>query len=349
MTSAESNKDKIVKQVEFYFSDVNIAKDTFLKSKMAESAEGFVSIGTLLTFKRLAALVEGADHKEAAVADALADSASLIVDKAALAVRRREALPESITVEESTLYAKPVPPTATLEELQAYFAQHGPVRAIWRRPVPGAKTTDGASKQFKDSVFVVFDSPETVLRVCAAPPKVINGEELMTVMPKTAYLESKGGAKKASAGAAAVAKESQIRTPPMPANASATITGVGKFIGFKAVKGLWSADLQSGIRYVSLSNDNEIATIIFQDAETADRMLKDMMEKAPTVNGMTPDVTRLNETQDKIATEFAEREIKERAVNKFETNRGGRGGGRGGRGGGRGGRGGGRGAKRSRD
>ncbi|KAK9496378.1 hypothetical protein O3M35_013328 [Rhynocoris fuscipes] len=70
-------------------NDVNIGKDVFLKTKMAEDAEGFVPLDILLTFNRLAALSK--DVK--VIADALKDSDKVVVDEARMAIRRKDPLP----------------------------------------------------------------------------------------------------------------------------------------------------------------------------------------------------------------------------------------------------------------
>lgn len=108
--SNNANALAIRKQIEFYFSDVNIAKDVFLKTKMAEDAEGFVPLDVLLTFNRLAALSK--DMK--VIAEALKDSDKVVVDEVRMAIRRKDPLPESIQTEDQTIYVKPIPPTLTL-------------------------------------------------------------------------------------------------------------------------------------------------------------------------------------------------------------------------------------------
>lgn len=45
----------VLSQVEYYFSDLNLAKDTFLRQNL--DPEGFVSLETLATFKRLATMI----------------------------------------------------------------------------------------------------------------------------------------------------------------------------------------------------------------------------------------------------------------------------------------------------
>lgn len=43
----------ICKLLEFYFSDSNLSKDTFLWTKMEESSEGWIAFDVLLTFNKL--------------------------------------------------------------------------------------------------------------------------------------------------------------------------------------------------------------------------------------------------------------------------------------------------------
>lgn len=74
---AEDLDAKIVKQVEFYFSDSNIVKDKFLMEATKKNPEGFVPIETLLTFNRLKTLTTD----KQVVANALKKSDKLVVCK----------------------------------------------------------------------------------------------------------------------------------------------------------------------------------------------------------------------------------------------------------------------------
>eukprot|EP00456_Euglypha_rotunda_P007909 TRINITY_DN11465_c0_g1_i10.p1 TRINITY_DN11465_c0_g1~~TRINITY_DN11465_c0_g1_i10.p1 ORF type:complete len:128 (+),score=16.74 TRINITY_DN11465_c0_g1_i10:117-500(+) len=44
--------DKVLKQVEFYFSDSNLPKDKYLRG-LAQAGDGWVPIATIATFKRM--------------------------------------------------------------------------------------------------------------------------------------------------------------------------------------------------------------------------------------------------------------------------------------------------------
>lgn len=53
---------KIVRQVEYYFGDLNLQRDTFLLDEMKKD-EGWVSLDTMMKFKRLAEIVENKKRK----------------------------------------------------------------------------------------------------------------------------------------------------------------------------------------------------------------------------------------------------------------------------------------------
>jgi hypothetical protein len=45
--------DKVVRQIEFYFSDSNLPRDRFMLERVHESPEGYVDIGLIATFARM--------------------------------------------------------------------------------------------------------------------------------------------------------------------------------------------------------------------------------------------------------------------------------------------------------
>ena len=52
----EELKNKIIKQVEFYFSDANITKDAFLLKHVRRNKEGYVSLKLITSFKKVKSL-----------------------------------------------------------------------------------------------------------------------------------------------------------------------------------------------------------------------------------------------------------------------------------------------------
>ncbi|CCW63787.1 unnamed protein product [Phytomonas sp. EM1] len=308
-------EEKICRQVEFYFSDVNIVKDVFLKSKIAEDADGFVPLGVLMTFNRVNALTK--DIKQ--LAEALKASEKLVVSEDCLSVRRKDPLPESIQTDKQTVYVKPVPPASTLEDLTAFFGKYGTVLAVWRRYLQrGSDKSASAESRLKPSVFVVFNSKEEAEAFQAAPPEM-NGVQLTAKM-KLVYLEEKAallggkGRKKDTSESSPNrgTKPAARTTPAMPTDSSYRISGCGDIKNFSDVKGLWPAEDQKGVRYVFTPQSDE-AVIIFQDSETAAKMVESVNQRAATLNGVQPKITKVEGEDEKKLIEDVEKEIADRA------------------------------------
>lgn len=50
---ANDLEKKIIRQIEYYFGDINLPRDKFMQEKIQED-EGWITVETLLTFERLA-------------------------------------------------------------------------------------------------------------------------------------------------------------------------------------------------------------------------------------------------------------------------------------------------------
>lgn len=82
--------DKIVQQVEFYFSDANITKDAFLLKHVKRNKEGFVSLKLISSFKRVKHITK--DWR--VVAHSLQRSTKLEINEAGTKLRRLNPLPQ---------------------------------------------------------------------------------------------------------------------------------------------------------------------------------------------------------------------------------------------------------------
>ena len=81
-------RDKIIKQVEFYFSDANILKDSFLLKHVRRNKMGYVSIKLITSFKKVKTLTK--DYR--VVAFSLRQSVELEVNDEGTKVRRNKPL-----------------------------------------------------------------------------------------------------------------------------------------------------------------------------------------------------------------------------------------------------------------
>ena len=86
-------KEKIVTQAEFYFSDDNLMKDGFLLKHVKRNKEGYVNLKLLSSFKKMRTLSK--DYR--VIAEALKDSARLLVNDQGTKVKRKNPLPKTLS------------------------------------------------------------------------------------------------------------------------------------------------------------------------------------------------------------------------------------------------------------
>ncbi|KAL1445140.1 hypothetical protein MTO96_029332 [Rhipicephalus appendiculatus] len=149
----EEERDAIVKQLEYYFGDMNLLGDEFLQRELKKD-DGWVEIDVLLTFNKLRNLTED----KFVVASALSNSDSPLLELSPdwRKVRRSPAHPLPVKSEERrkkldelTVFVKGFPQTTTQNELVEFFGQFGQCIYVYMRRL--YKT-----RKFKGSVFATF-------------------------------------------------------------------------------------------------------------------------------------------------------------------------------------------------
>jgi len=149
---------KIVKQLEFYFSDTNLPYDKFLQNE-TKADNGWVKISVLLTFKRLASISNQPLEIASAVKNAV--GSILEVDDTNEKIRRKtdnvvpvadqEFLNDMI---ERSIYCKGFPKTATMDEILEFAATFGD-KIISKVTLRRLKT-----KEFKGSLYFTFSTKQ---------------------------------------------------------------------------------------------------------------------------------------------------------------------------------------------
>jgi len=144
---------KIIRQIEYYFGDMNLPRDKFLQEKIKEE-DGWVTLDVMLNFNRLKSI---SDDKEL-IAKALRKSTSGLIEVSEDSTKIRRCqdkpLPDNTKerkddVTARSVYVKGFPKDSSLDKLQVFFEQFGSIDTIFMRRV---------DKTFKGSVFVTFSS-----------------------------------------------------------------------------------------------------------------------------------------------------------------------------------------------
>lgn len=157
---ASALQDQIVRQIEYYFGDINLPRDKFLQEQV-KLEDGWVPLDVMLKFKRLSSLTTDTE----VIVSALTVSELMEVSEDKKKIRRNPNQPLPIFNEERrkelltrTLYCKGFPiENTTLDKLLEFFNSHGPVDNVQMRTYKDKATN---TFSFKGSVFVIFKTIE---------------------------------------------------------------------------------------------------------------------------------------------------------------------------------------------
>ncbi|RZC86817.1 hypothetical protein C5167_030163 [Papaver somniferum] len=141
---------KIVKQVEYYFSDANLATTDHLIKFISKDPEGFVPMSIVASFKKIKALVSG----HAQLASVLKKSSKLVVSEDGKKVRRQTPFTESDMEELQSriIIAENLPEDHSYQNLMKVFSAVGSVKTIRTcqpQPSNGGGGASAASKSGK--------------------------------------------------------------------------------------------------------------------------------------------------------------------------------------------------------
>ncbi|KAJ9546876.1 hypothetical protein OSB04_019419 [Centaurea solstitialis] len=174
MVSAQLDEEtvkKVIRQVEFYFSDSNLPKDNFLINTVAESQDGMVSLSLICSFARMRSHlglgeIKAEDVSEdtvAAVAETLKSSTTLKISEDGKKVGRTTALPKPEEAIEQldgrTIAASPIEYDVKLEEVESFFGESAKVNSV-RLPRHVAD-----KRIFCGTALVEFSSEEDAAKV----------------------------------------------------------------------------------------------------------------------------------------------------------------------------------------
>ncbi|MEQ2304980.1 hypothetical protein AMECASPLE_032805 [Ameca splendens] len=166
----------IKRQVEFWFGDVNLHKDRFLKKLIDESENGYVDISVLASFSRMKKLT--ADTK--LIARALRNSSVVQIDLEGTKVRRQHPLgnpPNNI--DSRTVYVELLPKDVTHSWIERVFTKCGNVVYV---SIPRYRNT-GDSKGFAFVEFEKEEEAQKAIEMLNNPPE--DAPRKPGIFPKT--------------------------------------------------------------------------------------------------------------------------------------------------------------------
>ncbi|MBA0869866.1 hypothetical protein Goshw_004467 [Gossypium schwendimanii] len=121
-------KNKIIKHVEYYFSDENLPTDKYMMSLIKKNKEGFVAISVIASFRRMKRL----SRSYPSIVAALKESSLLVVSSDGKMVKRRNSLP-SIEVRDPKLFTvlvENLPEDYSVENIRRIFGEVGNIKNI---------------------------------------------------------------------------------------------------------------------------------------------------------------------------------------------------------------------------
>ncbi|XP_041368391.1 lupus La protein homolog [Gigantopelta aegis] len=179
---------KIVKQLEYYFGDVNLPRDRFLQDQI-KADDGWIKIETLLTFNRLKKICD--NIKSIAHSVKKSTSEVLEISDCLTKVRRspQKPIPENTKerrtdISARSVYVKGFPLNCGIDELEEFFQTYGPVDSIFMKRFLKEKKT------FKGSVIVTFtskDDTEKFLKIECVKYKDTDENELEKMLKDDYY------------------------------------------------------------------------------------------------------------------------------------------------------------------
>lgn len=166
----------VKKQVEFWFGDVNLHKDRFLKKLIDETDDGYVDICILASFNQMKKLT--ADTK--LIARALKNSSVVEVNLEGNKVRRLHPIRDPPNDEDGrTVYVELLPKDVTHSWIERVFSKCGNVVYI---SIPRYKST-GDSKGFAFVEFEKVEQAQKAIEMLNNPPE--DAPRKPGIFPKT--------------------------------------------------------------------------------------------------------------------------------------------------------------------
>lgn len=170
---------ELLRQLEFYFCDLNLIQDKFLKG-VIETSDGWVPVDTVANFSRVLELTKERDE----VVKAIKESQELELSEDGNSLKRKTPLPTLEEINSRSVFVKGFPVEATLDEIKTFFNKTAPVTCI--RQVLKRKDD---KLHFSGNLFVEFETPEMCAKFVVEKPQY--NEHALEITPRADSFKSK--------------------------------------------------------------------------------------------------------------------------------------------------------------
>lgn len=313
-----ANVAKIIKQVEFYFSDANLPRDRFLQEELKKNEEGWIALSTIASFTRMKALASSVEEITAALRTA-PETSLVEVSEDGANVRRKTALPESVDNIRTSVFIRGFPVEGTtLEALESFFegvCTEGTIAAIRMRRNP-------QSKAFKGSVFLQLKTEEEVARLIELKTLTFNESVNLEILSMTAFMEEQNA--KAMARAKKSEGEAAAEEEPMTVESVKamilTITGCPADLDHRLLR---TALLSKGpVAFVENVNAEGCSVVRFKEPVAAELIEKITAEGGITMPNIEAPLQAREATAEEVEAFFAKmQEFKAKSNNGPKKNK----------------------------
>lgn len=157
--SADDLEKKVIRQIEYYLSDVNMVRDKFLKNEVTKD-DGWIPLSVLITFKRLQMLTTDFETIINAMKKSRSGLIEIHEEDKKLRRHPNHPVPGSqaeldLALRTRTVFVKGFPKTddVNIDKLLNFFEKFGSVESVQMKK-------QFKSKDFSGAVFVVFATEE---------------------------------------------------------------------------------------------------------------------------------------------------------------------------------------------
>uniref|UniRef100_A0A094ZVS5 [histone H3]-lysine(27) N-trimethyltransferase n=1 Tax=Schistosoma haematobium TaxID=6185 RepID=A0A094ZVS5_SCHHA len=195
-------ESRIIRQVEYYFGDVNLSRDKFMKEAVKEN-DGWIPMETMIKFNRLKSLSEDVEF----IKKSVSKSQSGLIEVGEKGLRRNPEMkvPETFetalnSYKENGVYVKGFSPDEKLDEIIEWLEKHGgKTLDVHMRRFP-------RDKKFRGSIFAIFEKKEDSEKFLASPEAATFKEKAMVRSTQIDYWKRKEEENKAKVASQAKKK-----------------------------------------------------------------------------------------------------------------------------------------------